>query len=176
VEVAADIPDLFAQKAAAKPLEKAPAPVTPAEAAPVPTTPVPELAPGSSYSEIFNEPGKKEWPLNEVTRRTAALPGVAGAIIATSDGLLVAGKWPDGTAPEAVAGFVPQMHGRMLQYSKELKLGEPGSFTFTIGAVPLQIFKTGNCYLTILGRAGEALPERQLAALARHLTESSNAK
>jgi predicted regulator of Ras-like GTPase activity (Roadblock/LC7/MglB family) len=173
IEPSADIPDLFAQKAAPPVPSAPPAAVeAPQQMAPA----VREIKPDADYPEIFNEPNKREWTFNEVMRKTAELPGATGAVLATSDGLLIAGTWPDGVTGEAVAGFLPQMHGRMLQYSKELKLGEPEEFGFNVGDVPLQIFKMNNCYFAVLGRAGKDLPKRELAALFLRLKKSSNAK
>jgi predicted regulator of Ras-like GTPase activity (Roadblock/LC7/MglB family) len=181
VEVAADIPDLFAQKAPplrVLPPEPAPSLEAAFEIEPAAAlAPEPDLEPSPAaekkfehYGDIFGEPAKSDWSLAEIMRGTAGLRGVSGSIIATPDGLLIAGTWPDSVSTEAVAGFVPQMYGRILQYTKELKLGEPGHFTLLIENVPLRIFNTGNSYFTVLGRAGESLPEPELQALAQHLT------
>jgi predicted regulator of Ras-like GTPase activity (Roadblock/LC7/MglB family) len=177
IDIGNDIPDLFAQK-------NAPAPAAaPAEAAPEPAPASPIAAPAAAaakpmldYGEIFSQPDKKAWTLAEVTQGATALRGVAGALIATSDGLLIAGSWPAGAQTEAVAAFIPQMHSRMVQCTRELKLGEPGNFTLMIENVPLQIFKTGGNYLAVLGRAGENLPQPQLTALAMRLGQSQPGK
>jgi predicted regulator of Ras-like GTPase activity (Roadblock/LC7/MglB family) len=121
------------------------------------------------FGEIFGQPDKKNWTLAEVAQKTLGLRGVAGAIIATSDGLLVAGSWPAGPKNDAVAAFIPQMYNKILQYSKELKIGEPTNFMLTIENVPLQIFKAGNSFFTVIGRAGENLPKAQLNAVATRL-------
>ncbi len=121
------------------------------------------------FGEIFGQPEKKDWTLSEVAQKTLGLRGVAGAIIATTDGLLVAGNWPGGPKNDAVAAFVPQMYNKILQYSKELKIGEPSNFMLTIDNVPLQIFKAGNSYFTVIGRRGENLPKAQLNAVATRL-------
>jgi predicted regulator of Ras-like GTPase activity (Roadblock/LC7/MglB family) len=181
VEIAADIPDLFDKKTPVlRVLPPEPAPeveAAPAVEPPPALTPEPELAPAPAaekkfehYGDIFGEPAKTDWSLAEIMHGTAGLRGVSGSIIATSDGLLIAGTWPDSVSTEAVAGFVPQMYGRIVQYTKELKLGEPGNFTLLIENVPLRIFNTGNSYFTVLGRAGESLPEPELQALAQRLT------
>ena len=125
------------------------------------------------FGEIFGDPEKKNWTLAEVAQKTLGLRGVAGAIIATSDGLLVAGNWPGGPRNDAVAAFVPQMYNKILQYSKELKIGEPSHFMLMIDNVPLQIFKTGTNYFTVIGKAGENLPKAQLNAVATRLGTSN---
>ena len=125
------------------------------------------------FGEIFGQPEKKSWTMAEVTQKVMTLRGVAGAIIATSDGLLVSGSWSTGVKSDAVAAFVPQMYSKIIQYGKELNLGEPGNFTLTIENVPLQIFKTGNSYFTVIGRAGENLPKAQLNAVAMRLATTN---
>lgn len=121
------------------------------------------------FGEIFGQPEKKNWTLAEVAQKTMTLRGVAGAIIATSDGLLVAGSWPGGVKSDSVAAFVPQMFSRILQYTKELNIGEPGNFTLMIENTPLQVFKAGSSFFTVMGRAGENLPKAQLNAVAMRL-------
>ena len=128
------------------------------------------------FGEIFGQPEKKNWTLSEVAQKTMTLRGVAGAIIGSSDGLLVAGAWPNGVKGDGVAAFLPQMYSRILHYSKELKLGEPGNFTLTIDNIPLQLFKAGNSFFTVIGRAGENLPKAQLNALAMRLATNFSGK
>ena len=102
-----------------------------------------------------------------------ALPGVSGAVIATNDGLLVAGVWPDGVKTESVAGFVPQMYSKMLQYMKELNLGNPTDITLLVQDRPLQIFRANQVFFAVLGRAGETLPKVHLNAIAALLSQTS---
>jgi predicted regulator of Ras-like GTPase activity (Roadblock/LC7/MglB family) len=128
------------------------------------------------YGEIFGQPEKKNWTLAEVTQKTMTLRGVAGAIIGSTDGLLVAGSWPNGVKGDAVAAFLPQIYGRIIQYTKELKLGEPGNLTLMIENVPLQIFKAGSSFFTVIGRAGENLPKAQLNAIATRLSINFSGK
>src|SRR5690606_36513280 len=117
--------------------------------------------------EIFGEPTRSDWPVQEIAQRSAKLPGVAGALIATPDGLLVAGSWPGEVKNDTVAAFLPQLHNRVTQFSSHLHLGEANHFLITLGEVPLGVFKTDNSYFIVLGRAGEPLPSPQLTAVAR---------
>jgi predicted regulator of Ras-like GTPase activity (Roadblock/LC7/MglB family) len=163
IEVSDEIPDVFVKNVPAAPPEAA-APPAPPEA----NGAVEEGTPGE-LGDIFGQPEKKSWSLTEISHGTSKLPGVAGAIIATTDGLLVGGSWPEGVGGEAVAAFVPQIYNRLTNYTSELKLGTPGDFTLLVENVPLQIFKSANSYLTVLGRAGEHLPTRKLKAIATRL-------
>jgi len=106
-------------------------------------------------------------------QKTSALRGVAGALIAMQDGLLVAGHLPPGLNAETIAAFLPQMHSRMTQYSKELKFGEANNLTLIMDDVPLKIFKTGGVFFTVLGRPGESLPESHLTIVAAQLGPQS---
>ncbi len=137
-------------------------------AAPAVAVPRPVL----SYGQIFGQTDKKNWTPAEIVQSTARLRGLAGALIVLPDGLLVAGQLPPGLNGETIAAFVPQMFGRMQQYTKELKLGDPAHLTILIESVPLQIFKAGAVYLAVLGRAGEQLPKPQLTAVAAQLGQN----
>jgi predicted regulator of Ras-like GTPase activity (Roadblock/LC7/MglB family) len=119
--------------------------------------------------EVFGQPGRKNWTPSEIVQKTGALRGVAGALIAMQDGLLVAAHLPPGLNGETIAAFLPQMFSRMLQYSKELKFGEANNLTIIVDEVPLKIFKAGGVFFTVLGRAGESLPEPHLGIVAAQL-------
>jgi predicted regulator of Ras-like GTPase activity (Roadblock/LC7/MglB family) len=191
-----DIPDVFSNKAGgpvvapvapAAPISR-PAPAAPAAPAaapaipPTPPTPprpapVPHLATAPAVPQdvgaIFGQPGRKNWSPAEIVQRTAALPGVAGALIVLQDGLLVASHLPPGLTGDTIAAFLPQMYTRMSQYMKELKFGEPGRMTFVVENVPLKVYKTAGVFFAILGRADEALPEVQLDIVTAHLGPQS---
>ena len=128
------------------------------------------------FGEIFGQPEKKHWTLAEVTQKTATLRGVAGAVLGSMDGLLVAGTWPNDVKGDAVAAFLPQIFSRLLHFTKELKLDEPSNVTLMIGNVPLQIFKAGTSFFTVIGRAGENLPKAQLNAIATRLGSNFSGK
>ncbi|MEW6161376.1 MAG: roadblock/LC7 domain-containing protein, partial [Verrucomicrobiota bacterium] len=145
--------------AAAAPLQTAP--TTPPPSAPQSTPAAQPSAvrmPVLDYGEIFGIASKRDWSPNEIVQHTANLRGLAGALLATTDGLLVASALPPNLNGETVAAFVPQMYGRISQYARELKFNDPGHVTVLIENSPLQIFRTGNLYFTVLGRSGEALP------------------
>ncbi|MGZ8900244.1 MAG: roadblock/LC7 domain-containing protein, partial [Limisphaerales bacterium] len=128
------------------------------------------------FGEIFGQPEKKHWTLAEVTTKTMSLRGVAGAVLGSVDGLLVAGSWPNGVKGDAVAAFLPQLYGRLLHFTKEVKMGEPTNVTITIDNVPLQIFKAGTSFFTVIGKAGENLPKAQLNAIATRLSSNFSVK
>jgi len=106
---------------------------------------------------------------NEIVTRAMALPGVVGAIVALPDGLKVASQIPSDLNADTLAAFLPQIFDRVGQSTKELRMGALNNFNFTVGNVPWKIFRVNAVYFAAFGRAGEALPTAQLAALAAEL-------
>jgi len=121
-------------------------------------------------AELFKQPEKRNWTPNEIVQNTAKLPGVAGALIALQDGLLVASCMPPQWKTETVAAFLPQIFGRMHQYTKELKMGELYSVTMTVEAGALQIFASGIIYFATLSTPEMQLPIHELNVIAHELS------
>jgi predicted regulator of Ras-like GTPase activity (Roadblock/LC7/MglB family) len=176
--VAESIPDLFS--AAGKPLPppptapqpEAPAPVAAPAAPPAPAAVAP-VAPKkvpTNLSELFGEPDKKTWTPNEIVQRTAQLPGVAGSLIALQDGLLVASSMPQQMKTETIAAFVPQIFGRMNQYSKDLQMGDTKAVSFTVDAGTIQVYNAGIIYFASLGKKDALLPLAELQLIAGELS------
>jgi predicted regulator of Ras-like GTPase activity (Roadblock/LC7/MglB family) len=82
-----------------------------------------------------------------------------------NDGLVVASQLPKPLPGETVAAFLPQVFGRLTQFSSELKLGELSSVMLVMDNCPWIIFRTGKVYFAVVGKAGEALPLPQLTAI-----------
>jgi predicted regulator of Ras-like GTPase activity (Roadblock/LC7/MglB family) len=106
---------------------------------------------------------------NEVVSRAAALDGVAGALIALPDGLMVASRLPTDLNGDTVAAFLPQIFGKVSQCTKELRMGDLNNLNFTVGNVPWKIFRVNSVFFAAFGRSGSPLPTLQLAALAAEL-------
>jgi predicted regulator of Ras-like GTPase activity (Roadblock/LC7/MglB family) len=106
---------------------------------------------------------------NEIVSRAAALDGVAGALIALPDGLMVANRIPAELNGDTLAAFLPQIFAKMSQCTKELRMGELNNLNFTVGNVPWKIFRVNAIFFAAFGRAGEPLPTAKLAALAAEL-------
>ena len=68
-----------------------------------------------------------------------------------------------------MAAFLPQIFDRVNQSTKELKMGTLDNLNFTVGSVPWKIFRVNTVYFAVFGRAGQLLPDAQLAALAAEL-------
>lgn len=170
-----EIPDLFS--AAGKPLNPPQSAVqspTPAVEAPAP---VPAAAPApvakklpTNLSELFEEPAKKTWTPNEIVQRSTRLPNVAGTLIALQDGLLVAANMPPDLKTETIAAFVPQIFGRMNQYSRELQMGETTAVSFTVDVGTIQVYNAGIIYFAALAKTSDPLPLRELQLIAGELS------
>lgn len=106
---------------------------------------------------------------NEVVSRAAALEGVAGALVALPDGLMVASKLSPDLNGDTLAAFLPHIFGKVSQCTKELRMGELNNLNFTVGNVPWKIFRVNAIFFAAFGRAGQPLPTAQLSALAGEL-------
>jgi predicted regulator of Ras-like GTPase activity (Roadblock/LC7/MglB family) len=106
---------------------------------------------------------------NEIVSRAAALDGVAGALIALPDGLMVASRIPLELNADTLAAFLPQLFNKVSQCTKELRMGELNNLNFTVGNIPWKIFRVNAIFFAVFGRAAQPLPTAQLAGLAAEL-------
>jgi predicted regulator of Ras-like GTPase activity (Roadblock/LC7/MglB family) len=106
---------------------------------------------------------------NEIVSRAAALDGVAGALIALPDGLMVASRIPAELNGDTLAAFLPQIFAKVNQCTRELRMGELNNLNFTVGNVPWKIFRVNAIFFAAFGRVAEPLPTAELAALAAEL-------
>jgi predicted regulator of Ras-like GTPase activity (Roadblock/LC7/MglB family) len=119
-------------------------------------------SPGTKFMSRYATP-------NEVVARASALDGVAGALIALPDGLMVASRLSPDLNGDTLAAFLPHIFGKVSQCTKELRMGDLNNLNFTVGNVPWKIFRVNAIFFAAFGRVGEGLPTSQLAALAAEL-------
>jgi predicted regulator of Ras-like GTPase activity (Roadblock/LC7/MglB family) len=185
VSFSQEIPDLFLDSkqagAAISPMPApafapapipAPAPAAPAKPAdtnyfskseiPTDTEFQRQASPGTDFTSRDATPG-------EIVARAITLPGVAGAVVALYDGLMISSQVPPDLNADTVAAFLPQLFARTGQSTKELRMGELNNLSFTVGNVPWKIFRVNALYFAAFGHAGEGLPTSALAALAVQL-------
>ena len=178
------IPDLFSAAAAAG---ETPAPSASASAAAPPTAPSAPVAPAApapapksfptstlkkpsaDLGELFGQPGKRNWTPNEIVQKASRFDGVAGAIIAMQDGLLVASQMPLAWKSELTAAFLPQIFGRVRQCTQELKVGALDCVSVNLDSGTLVIFNAGIIYFAALSKPGEALPLAHLTLIVNEL-------
>ena len=118
--------------------------------------------PGTDFMTRYATP-------NEVVAGASALPGVAGALVALPDGLMVASKLSADLNGDTLAAFLPHIFGKVNGCTKELRMGELNNLHFTVGNVPWKIFRVNAIFFAAFGNAGQPLPTAQLAALAAQL-------
>jgi len=106
---------------------------------------------------------------NEIVSRAAALEGIAGALIALPDGLMVASRIPSDLNGDTLAAFLPQLFAKMTACTKELRMGELNNLNFTVGNVPWKIFRVNAIFFAAFGRPNKPMPSAQLASLAGEL-------
>lgn len=152
----------------------APAPAPRMEPKPeaTPVAPAAAAALETSIDEVAGPAGSR-LGAKEIVANTARLPGVAGALLAMSDGLLVTSNTPPAIKGETIAAFLPQMFGRMNQYTKELTLGPLQQLTLGVESGQWHIIKGPNIYFAVLGKRGETLPLNLLAQVAAELSSQS---
>jgi predicted regulator of Ras-like GTPase activity (Roadblock/LC7/MglB family) len=106
----------------------------------------------------------------EVLASAVELQGVAGALVALSDGFKVASKLPPGLDGDALAAFLPHIFSKVDQSTRELRMGDLNNLNFTVDNIPWKIFHVNKIYFAALGHAGQPMPTEELAALAHKLT------
>ena len=172
-----DLPDLFSRTIV--PLPKAPAvpaaapvvmPAPPVEPAPVvnrvpPIEPAPVLK-VKAVAEIVEPPLPLEGSPGQIIKFLTGQPGLTGAFIAMHDGLLVDAQLPESLKADTVAAFLPQIFGRMNQYTKELQLGSLTSLVLNVENSSWQIVKSGGIYLVTIGDPKKPFSLDNLRALA----------
>jgi predicted regulator of Ras-like GTPase activity (Roadblock/LC7/MglB family) len=160
-----NLPDLFAG------LMRPPTPV--AEVSPPPTTPA--TPPQTNVlGELLGQPSKTDWTPQEITQRMMSLPGVTGAVLASSDGLRVAGQMPAPLNAETMAAFLPRIFTHTVLCAGEVQLGNLRALRLSAGPASCVICKAGNLYLAVVGQPGQTLPEAVLEQLAVELARPNN--
>ena len=154
VEVDESIPSLFSPQRR-QPIVDAPLVSPP----PVPAAPL---------SRSSETPGVERGPM-EIVERACALNGIAGAIIASGEGLTIAAKLPPELNAETLGAFIPQVFSRLEQAVEPMAIGELKNVMFTAGERPWHILKSGTFFFAAMGRPNELLPSAQLKMLAAQL-------
>ena len=115
------------------------------------------------------EPVGRHASPNDIVARASKLDGVAGALIALPEGLLVAGRVPAEFSGDNLAAFLPQIFSKVSQATKELRLGELNNLNFTVGSVPWKVVRVNTLFFAAFGHADGTLPNNELARLATEL-------
>ncbi len=136
-------------------------------------TVIPSPARNQESLEQIVGTAERRFNAKEIVANTSRLPNVAGVLLAMSDGLLVTSHTPPQMKAETIAAFLPQMFGRMNQYTKELALGPLRQLTLGVESGQWNVFKDEAIYFAVLGKRGETLPLNLLAQVAAELSSQS---
>jgi predicted regulator of Ras-like GTPase activity (Roadblock/LC7/MglB family) len=126
-----------------------------------------------SVDAILEDPGKSNWTPMEIVRKISRMKGVAGATMATQDGLLVAEQYPALVGVDTFCALTTQTFNRVFSAAMELRLGGPSRMSFTAESVTYEIYRCGRLYMTVVSQPGERLPTHDLAVIADHLINQS---
>jgi predicted regulator of Ras-like GTPase activity (Roadblock/LC7/MglB family) len=111
---------------------------------------------------------RPHWLPDEIVSHACEMESIAGAFIATHDGLLVAGQTP-GLNERTVSAFAPTLFAQVKAYSQVTGLGEAQSVVVHLGDRAVQIFRCDKLYFGALSRPGQSLPAAKLAKIADQL-------
>jgi competence protein ComEA len=92
----------------------------------------------------------EELTLQEVVRLTSQLKGVAGCILAMSDGVFLTGQLPPHLDQETISVFAPQLFRKVGRYMKELRAGEVTRLSVFTDQQPISIFRAEDIFLIVI--------------------------
>ncbi len=103
-----------------------------------------------ALNQLLGVEHNQELTLQEIVRRTSALPGIAGCILAMSDGLLLTGQSPEQFDQNTISVFAPQLFKKVGRYARELRVGQIRRLTIFTDQQPVSIFQAGEIFLVII--------------------------
>ncbi|HEV7406318.1 MAG TPA: hypothetical protein VGO11_25440 [Chthoniobacteraceae bacterium] len=121
----------------------------------------------------FRPADHKHWSPQAMIDSIVAQPGVAGAIVALREGLVVAARLPEHMKGDTVAAFLPQIFARLNNYTHEMQLGQVEDLLLTVNGAHFQSYHMGDLYFAVLGKAGEALPWNELQVVVQELQKQT---
>jgi predicted regulator of Ras-like GTPase activity (Roadblock/LC7/MglB family) len=168
VHIPESIPDVFRAQA--------PKPAVPIELKPV----IPEVEPPKEIAvrpltmAIEAKEPTVATTVAELVRELSELSGVDGVVAATFDGFLVSGEKLEGFSHQSFAAFGPQIFNRLLQYGRELQLGEAQVLTIYFNQKPIRLFQAGRLLVVVAGRELEPLPDLEIERLTVKLAQAKS--
>jgi predicted regulator of Ras-like GTPase activity (Roadblock/LC7/MglB family) len=175
VSIDANLPDLFA--GLGRPVAPASASATAPATATAPVVAPPQPAPAvaaNALGQILGQPEKRDWTPQEIAQQILSLPGIAGVLLASNDGLLVAGQMPAPLKAETLAAFLPRIFTHAGLCTGEVQLGTLRALRLSAGPASCVVCKAGTLYLAALGQPGQALPEAALERIAAELAQQNH--
>lgn len=115
-----------------------------------------------------NSPVDTQVPVQTI-ERACSFSGVAGAIVCSRDGLLVAAKLPPELNAASVATVVPQIFCHLEEVTMSMQVGDLHQAAFTAEDRAWLFFKAGALLLGAVGDSNAVMPSAQLKMLATQL-------
>ena len=103
-----------------------------------------------ALNRLLNVEHNEELTLQEIVRLTSQIKGVAGCMLAMSDGVLLTGQVPAHLDQEAISVFAPQLFKKVGRYMKELRVGQITRLSVFTDQQPLSIFGAGDIFLVVI--------------------------
>jgi DNA uptake protein ComE-like DNA-binding protein/predicted regulator of Ras-like GTPase activity (Roadblock/LC7/MglB family) len=91
-----------------------------------------------------------ELTLQEVVRLASQLQGVAGCILAMSDGVFLTGQLPPHLDRETISVFAPQLFRKVGRYMKELRAGQVTRLSVFTDEQPISILRADDIFLIVV--------------------------
>jgi len=104
----------------------------------------------SGLNRLLGVEHNEELTLQEVVRLTSQLKGVAGCILAMSDGVFLTGQLPPHLDQETISVFAPQLFRKVGRYMKELRAGEVTRLSVFTDQQPISIFRAHDIFLIVI--------------------------
>jgi|GEM_PF-1515845 len=111
-----------------------------------------------SLADLFNVPANTNWTASDLIKHTCMLEGVAGALIALEEGLVVAHQLPETFSSDSFAAFLPQIFKRIGRYVREMQLEETKELMIMTPKGPCHLFHRGKVFFAVLGYPGKTIP------------------
>ncbi len=102
-----------------------------------------------------------------------SVDGVAGALCATSDGLLIAGQMPAGVSLRTMAALLPGVLTRIGQYTATVQLGVLDAVTLTIDGARLEARRVAGISFAVLGNPGALVDAESVTHIAGRMGPAS---
>jgi hypothetical protein len=138
----------------------------PGDAADSGASPTAPLPPKVHLGELLGAPDQTNWTPMEIVQRVAGLPAISGAFISLNEGQIAAAEMPSAIKTDLVAFRIPKLFNQAAALVTEMQLEPMSHLTFTSGGAPWLVFKLGNIFFTVQGRAGDVLPVARLQSIA----------
>lgn len=106
--------------------------------------------PRRGLNRLLGVDHNEELTLQEIVRLTSQLKGVAGCILAMSDGVFLTGELPPHLDRETISVFAPQLFRKVGRYMKELRAGQVTRLSVFTDQQPISIFHAGDIFLIVL--------------------------